>query len=135
MGIRCSSKYGCRLATLKYDKYNRETPVKQFEKLSTNDVRSTEVLSEKSFSAKEKFIADLDSLVVNLVKAVSAVKQAHAQHLKEEFVGVVSTVAAETQAIINEIRNYEDFWNWFVKNEKVFHAIVKEGKDIEKHFF
>lgn len=33
------------------------------------------------------------------------------------------------------IRSYADFWNWFMKNEKIFYNIVKNEKDIEKGFF
>jgi hypothetical protein len=34
-----------------------------------------------------------------------------------------------------QIQTYEDFWNWFVVNEKHFYDIVKKGKNIEKDFF
>lgn len=33
------------------------------------------------------------------------------------------------------IKNYADFWLWFVENEKVFHEVVKNRGDIEKEFF
>ncbi|WP_217604413.1 DUF695 domain-containing protein [Chitinophaga sp. GbtcB8] len=33
------------------------------------------------------------------------------------------------------ITSYEDFWNWFRKNEKTFFKVVKERGDIEKIFF
>ena len=33
------------------------------------------------------------------------------------------------------IKSYEDFWNWFQKNEKDFFIVVKNHKDIEKGFF
>jgi len=32
------------------------------------------------------------------------------------------------------IKNYEDFWNWFQKNEKIFFDVVKNNKNIEKNF-
>ncbi|MDD3773625.1 MAG: phosphoribosylformylglycinamidine synthase subunit PurQ, partial [Weeksellaceae bacterium] len=32
------------------------------------------------------------------------------------------------------IKSYDDFWNWFLKNEKTFFDIVKNNKDIEKNF-
>lgn len=33
------------------------------------------------------------------------------------------------------IDTYEDFWNWFSKNEKAFYKVVKEAGNIEKEFF
>jgi hypothetical protein len=33
------------------------------------------------------------------------------------------------------IRNYADFWKWFLDNEKSFFEVVKEGKHFEKKFF
>lgn len=33
------------------------------------------------------------------------------------------------------IRSYEDFWNWFQKNEKTFFNIVKSNTNIEAEFF
>lgn len=33
------------------------------------------------------------------------------------------------------IHSYDDFWNWFNKNAKAFHKVVKEQGDIEKDFF
>jgi hypothetical protein len=33
------------------------------------------------------------------------------------------------------IDTYEDFWNWFSKNEKAFHKVVKAAGNIEKEFF
>ncbi len=33
------------------------------------------------------------------------------------------------------INTYEDFWNWFIQNDKKFFNIVKEGKNIENGFF
>lgn len=33
------------------------------------------------------------------------------------------------------IESYEDFWNWFLQNEKDFFETVKTQKDIEKNFF
>jgi Family of unknown function (DUF695) len=33
------------------------------------------------------------------------------------------------------INNYEDFWGWFVKNERRFANVVKEQGNIEKDFF
>jgi hypothetical protein len=33
------------------------------------------------------------------------------------------------------IHNYQDFWNWFSTNEKVFFNAVKKGSNIEKDFF
>jgi len=33
------------------------------------------------------------------------------------------------------IKSYEDFWNWFNKNEKTFFKVVKEKGNIEKVFF
>lgn len=33
------------------------------------------------------------------------------------------------------IRSYEDFWNWFQDNERVFFNAVKQHADIEKEFF
>lgn len=34
-----------------------------------------------------------------------------------------------------KINTYEDFWNWFIQNNKNFFNIVKDGKNIEKNFF
>lgn len=34
----------------------------------------------------------------------------------------------------DSIRNYEDFWNWFQKNEKTFFNVVKNYDDIEGDF-
>ena len=34
-----------------------------------------------------------------------------------------------------QIRSYEDFWNWFQKNKKTFFKIVKEKGNVEKDFF
>ncbi|CAM3858084.1 MULTISPECIES: DUF695 domain-containing protein [Flavobacterium] len=34
-----------------------------------------------------------------------------------------------------QINNNEDFWNWFMQNERKFHEIVKSGKNIEDLFF
>jgi Family of unknown function (DUF695) len=33
------------------------------------------------------------------------------------------------------IKNYQDFWAWFVQNEKTFHSAVKNQDNIEKDFF
>jgi hypothetical protein len=33
------------------------------------------------------------------------------------------------------IHSYDDFWNWFAKNAKTFHKVVKEQGNIEKDFF
>ena len=33
------------------------------------------------------------------------------------------------------IRTYNDFWNWFQANERVFFTVVKDGNNIEKRFF
>lgn len=33
------------------------------------------------------------------------------------------------------INSYDDFWNWFQKNEKEFFSVVKNNKNIEKNFF
>src|SRR6185312_2953150 len=33
------------------------------------------------------------------------------------------------------IKSKEDFWNWFQKNEKGFHKVVKENGNVEKNFF
>lgn len=33
------------------------------------------------------------------------------------------------------IESYEDFWNWFLNNEKKFYQTIKEGKNIEHGFF
>jgi Family of unknown function (DUF695) len=33
------------------------------------------------------------------------------------------------------INSYSDFWNWFQNNEKTFHHVVKQHKNIEKEFF
>lgn len=33
------------------------------------------------------------------------------------------------------IKSYEDFWNWFLLNEKKFFKIVEDGKNIENNFF
>ncbi|MEO8150857.1 MAG: hypothetical protein ABI723_24705 [Bacteroidia bacterium] len=33
------------------------------------------------------------------------------------------------------VKSYEDFWNWFHKNEKTFFNVVKEHSNIEKDFF
>ena len=33
------------------------------------------------------------------------------------------------------IRNYEDFWTWFVRNEKSFYAAIKQRNDIEQNVF
>lgn len=33
------------------------------------------------------------------------------------------------------IESYNDFWNWFLANEKNFFSVVKEGNSIEKKFF
>src|SRR5258708_5064365 len=33
------------------------------------------------------------------------------------------------------IKSNQDFWNWFVKNEKTFFMVVKDQNNIEKHFF
>jgi hypothetical protein len=34
-----------------------------------------------------------------------------------------------------EVKSFDDFWNWFQKNEKNFSDTVKSGKNIEKDFF
>lgn len=34
-----------------------------------------------------------------------------------------------------QINTYDDFWNWFQRNENEFHKAVKQQKDIEKNFF
>lgn len=34
-----------------------------------------------------------------------------------------------------KIESYEDFWNWFQKNERAFFDVVKNKKDIEELFF
>lgn len=33
------------------------------------------------------------------------------------------------------IKNYGDFWEWFLKNERSFFKVVKKGNNIEKDFF
>ena len=33
------------------------------------------------------------------------------------------------------IKSYDDFWNWFQKNEKIFFNVIKHHKNIEKDFF
>jgi len=33
------------------------------------------------------------------------------------------------------IKSYEDFWNWFEKNEKIFFNAVKQRRNIKKEFF
>ncbi|TKC08302.1 DUF695 domain-containing protein [Pedobacter polaris] len=33
------------------------------------------------------------------------------------------------------INNYDDFWNWFQKNEKTFYKAVSQNNAIEKNFF
>lgn len=33
------------------------------------------------------------------------------------------------------VRSYGDFWDWFRKNEKDFHKVVKQGGDVETEFF
>ena len=33
------------------------------------------------------------------------------------------------------IKSYQDFWNWFEKNEKIFFTAVKQRRNIEKEFF
>ncbi len=33
------------------------------------------------------------------------------------------------------VNSYNDFWNWFKKNEKAFHSVVKEHSNIEEKFF
>ncbi len=33
------------------------------------------------------------------------------------------------------IKNYSDFWNWFLQNQKQFHSIVNDGTKIQSHFF
>jgi len=35
----------------------------------------------------------------------------------------------------DSINSYEDFWNWFQKNEQSFYKVVKEKGNIEKDFF
>jgi hypothetical protein len=83
-----------RLAMLNYDEYNRDNQLKQIAALSQTDTKSNDALAEKDLTSKEKFLAELDILVRSLVESVSAVKKAHAQHFKDEFLVVVSTVAA-----------------------------------------
>ena len=34
-----------------------------------------------------------------------------------------------------EIKTYEDFWEWFTKNEQRFFPVVKNQSDIERQFF
>jgi hypothetical protein len=34
-----------------------------------------------------------------------------------------------------KINNYNDFWNWFQQNEKIFFKVLKESGNIEKDFF
>jgi hypothetical protein len=98
-----------RLAMLNYDEYNRDNQLKQITALSQTDTKSNDALAEKDLTSQTKFLAELDILVRALVESVSAVKKAHAQHFKDEFMMVVSTVAAGTQAILSEIKNYEPF--------------------------
>ena len=31
--------------------------------------------------------------------------------------------------------SYQDFWNWFIKNEKIFFRVVREHRNVEKEFF
>lgn len=33
------------------------------------------------------------------------------------------------------VNNYQDFWNWFLKNENKFYEVVKSGRNPEKEFF
>src|SRR5882757_2259292 len=33
------------------------------------------------------------------------------------------------------LQSGEDFWNWFRKNEKTFHKVIKDQGNIEKDFF
>lgn len=33
------------------------------------------------------------------------------------------------------IKSYQDFWNWFLKNEKAFFKVIQEHSDIEENFF
>src|SRR4051812_1581847 len=33
------------------------------------------------------------------------------------------------------IQSYEDFWNWFARNAKTFHKVVKEQGNVNKDFF
>lgn len=95
---------------MNYEDYeNRDNQLKQIEELSHTESKSTDALMERDLTSKTVFLAELDQLVANLVESVSAVKKAHAQHLKEDFLQCVSTVAAGTQRIITEIRNYEPF--------------------------
>lgn len=93
---------------LNYDEYNRANQLNQIKELSDSDARNNPNAAEE-ISEKDKFTSEIDTLVSNLVHAVSAVKRSHAQHLKEDFVGAVSSVAAGTQAIITEINNFEPF--------------------------
>jgi hypothetical protein len=37
--------------------------------------------------------------------------------------------------IENDIKNYKDFWDWFLTNEKDFYEIVKTHNNIESDFF
>ena len=32
------------------------------------------------------------------------------------------------------LTSYEDFWNWFLKNEKQFFRVIKDNKRIEEDF-
>jgi hypothetical protein len=34
-----------------------------------------------------------------------------------------------------KVKSYEDFWDWFAKNERTFFEVVKRKGDIEKVFF
>ncbi len=35
----------------------------------------------------------------------------------------------------NKISSYQEFWNWFVENEKDFYKVLEEKGDVEKDFF
>lgn len=96
-----------RLALLSYDEYNRENQLKQIEELSSKNESNDQL--DRDQTSRQNFLSELDSQLATLVASVAFVKQVHEKHLKDEFVGAISTVVACTQSIIYEIQSYEPF--------------------------
>lgn len=110
-----SSSKSSSLATLNYSEYKRKNQLKEMEQMSKMyDNNRTTVDRESMLLALDqdpfkRFDTSLDSMLLQLVASVADVKKVHSQHLTEEYITTISTVAACTEAVLDEVEASEPF--------------------------
>ncbi|KAJ3274260.1 hypothetical protein HDV01_003333 [Terramyces sp. JEL0728] len=97
---------------LSYSEYKRQNDLKLIEEMSKkydlgSRQSSQDVLNSDEKNADAEFFASLDTLLKQFAGSVSELKQAHDQHLTEEFIKATSTVHAKADTIMEEILNFE----------------------------